>query len=261
MQAHDNAGMASQATALLKLLAFDTSTDRLSVAAQNGARVVRRSGPGGAQASAQLIPTIQSVLNEAGLTLGLLDAIVLGRGPGSFTGVRTACSVAQGLAFGAGARVHTLPLDTLLAIAEDARHQHGCTQVVAVLDARMDEVYACAYQFDGERWSALGDCMVCAPEDLEVPKGYTVAGHAQAVYGERLAPHAPHVQARPEADALLRLAPDWLARATNLTPGSAQPLYVRNKVAFTTEERSQRAAAKAAAALLDSTTTTTGGAA
>ena len=238
--------MASRATAPLKLLAFDTSTDRLSVAAQNGTRVVEHSGPGGAQASAQLIPRIQAVLAEAGLALNTLNALVLGRGPGSFTGVRTACSVAQGLAF--AAQVPTLPLDTLLAIAEDARHQHGCTQVVAVLDARMDEVYACAYQFDGQRWSALDECVVCAPEDLDVPAGFTVAGHAQAVYGERLAPHAPHVPARPEAQALLRLAPDALARAADASPGAAQPLYVRNKVAYTTEERAQRAAAKDAAA-------------
>lgn len=236
----------------MKLLAFDTSTDQLSVAAQNGARVVQQTGPGGAQASAQLIPTIEAVLKEAGLTLAALDAIVLGRGPGSFTGVRTACSVAQGLAFGVSVR--TLPLDTLLAIAEDARHQHGCAQVVVVLDARMDEVYACAYQFDGQRWSATGECAVCAPEDVDVPAGFVVAGHAQAVYGERLAPHAPHVQARPEARALLRLAPDWLARAVDTSPGAAQPLYVRNKVAFTTEERALRAAAKAAAALALTTT-------
>ena len=232
----------------MKLLAFDTSTDRLSVAAQNGARVVLQSGAGGALASAHLIPTVQAVLQEAGLTLAELDAIVLGRGPGSFTGVRTACSVAQGLAFGAAGTVRTVPLDTLLALAEDARHHHGCTHVVAVLDARMDEVYACAYRHDGQRWHAGGECVVCAPEDVEVPAGYTVAGHAQAVYGARLAPHAAHVLARPQADALLRLAPDGLARACDTSPSAAQPLYVRNKVAFTTEERALRAAAKEAAA-------------
>lgn len=233
----------------MKLLAFDTSTDRLSVAVQNGTRVLRHSGPGGAQASAQLIPAIQAALQEAGLALPELDAIVLGRGPGSFTGVRTACSVSQGLAFGAaGGGVRTVPLDTLLALAEDARHHHGCTHVVAVLDARMDEVYACTYHHDGQRWHAQGECVVCAPEAVEAPAGYTVAGHAQAVYGARLAPDAPHVPARPEADALLRLAPEALARAVDTSPGAAQPLYVRNKVAFTTEERALRAAAKEAVA-------------
>ncbi len=233
----------------MKLLAFDTSTDRLSVAAQGDARLASHSGAGGAQASAQLLPTIQRVLHEAGLTLDTLDAVVFGRGPGSFTGVRTACSVAQGLAFGArgGRGVSTVPVDTLLAVAEDARHCHGCHQVVAVLDARMDEVYACTYRFDNGHWSSAGDCIVCAPEDLEVPAGYAVAGNAQEVYGARLAPHAQHIQARPEAQALLRLAPALLARAIDLTPGAALPLYVRNKVAFTTEERAQRAAAKAAA--------------
>lgn len=230
----------------MKLLAFDVSTDRLFVAAQNGASVVAHSGAGGAQSSAQLIPTLQRVLHEAGLTLDTLDALVLGRGPGSFTGVRTACAVAQGLAFGAraGVGLPVLPLDTLLAVAEDARHRCGCAHVVAVLDARMDEVYACTYRFDGQTWNSAGPCVVCAPQDLDVPAGYTVAGNAQAVYGERLAPHAPHVPALPEAGALLRLAPDWLARAGDLTPGGVQPFYVRNKVAFTTVERAERAAAK-----------------
>ena len=191
----------------MKLLAFDSSTDRLFVAAQNGDRVIAHSAAGGAQSSAQLIPTLQRVLHDASLTLDTLDAIVLGRGPGSFTGVRTACSVAQGLAFGAraGVGVRVLPIDTLLAVAEDARHRHGCTRVVAVLDARMDEVYACVYRFDDDRWSSAGACLVCAPQDLDVPAGYTVVGNAQAIYGERLAPQVPHLQALPEAQALLRL--------------------------------------------------------
>ena len=121
-------------------------------------------------------------------------------------------------------------------------------EYLAVLDARMDEVYACTYHHDGQRWHAQGECVVCAPEAVEAPAGYTVAGHAQAVYGARLAPDAPHVPARPEADALLRLAPEALARAVDTSPGAAQPLYVRNKVAFTTEERALRAAAKEAVA-------------
>jgi len=234
----------------MKLLAFDTSTESLSIAAQHGERVINHSGAGGAQASAGLIPALRQVLAEAALPLDALDALVFGRGPGSFTGVRTACSVAQGLAFGArgGAGLPVLPVDSLLAVAEDARHRHGCTQVVAVLDARMDEVYVARYAYDAGQWSASGDCSVCAPEAVAVPNGWTVAGNAQAVYGARLAPHAPHVQARPEAAALLRLAPALLAQGLALAADAALPLYVRNKVAQTTAERAAKAAQTGATA-------------
>ena len=86
----------------MKLLAFDTSTDTLSIAVQHGTQVWTHSGPGGAHASGTLIPGVQSLLAQAGLALGDLQAIAFGRGPGSFTGLRTACAIAQGLALGAG---------------------------------------------------------------------------------------------------------------------------------------------------------------
>ena len=104
----------------MNLLAFDTSTDTVSIAVQAGDAVWQHTGPGGSQASATLIPAIRSLLAQAGMSFSTLDAIVFGRGPGSFTGLRTACAVAQGLAFGArgGAGVPVLPVDTLLAVAD-----------------------------------------------------------------------------------------------------------------------------------------------
>ena len=92
--------------------------------------------------------------------------------------MRTACSVAQGLAFGArgGAGLPVLPVDSLLAVAEDARHRHGCTQVVAVLDARMDEVYVGRYAYDAGHWSASGDCSVCAPEAVADARAIALKG-------------------------------------------------------------------------------------
>src|SRR5437899_256250 len=127
--------------ARVNLLAFDTSTEILRVAVQaDRGTFVEHEAEGGAQASASLIPTIQSLLARCELRLAQLDAIVFGRGPGSFTGLRTACSVAQGLAFGASLPV--LGVETLLAVAEDARHRTGATRVLAILDARMNEVYA-----------------------------------------------------------------------------------------------------------------------
>jgi len=225
----------------MKLLALDTSTEHLSLAVQHGTQITTHEGAAGPQASVTLIPSILALLAQTGLTLDALDAIVFGRGPGAFTGLRTACAVAQGLAFGAraGQGVPLLPVDTLLAVAEAARRAHGCTQVVAVLDARMDEVYsaACVWQPAEGLWHMPDEFALCPPEALHVPAGWTVAGNAQAVYGARLAPDAPHVHALPTAQALLQLAPALLARGQAVPPAAALPLYVRDKVAQTTAER------------------------
>ncbi|MGD9550322.1 MAG: tRNA (adenosine(37)-N6)-threonylcarbamoyltransferase complex dimerization subunit type 1 TsaB [Burkholderiaceae bacterium] len=233
----------------MNLLAFDTSTDTLGVAVQHGAGLWQHSGPGGAQASAALIPTVRALLAQAGLSFDTLDAIVFSRGPGSFTGLRTACAVAQGLALGArrGQGVPVLPIDTLLAVAEEARHQHGCTQVVAALDARMDEVYVAHYRRSGRSaglWECTLPAQLSAPEAVQVPPGWALAGNAGAVYGARLAAHthhegraAPVFAALPTATALLRLAPALLAAGQAVPARAALPLYIRDKVAQTTAER------------------------
>ena len=235
----------------MNLLAFDTSTDTLSIAVQHGDGVWQHQGPGGAQASAALIPAVRALMAQAGLTFDTLDAVVFGRGPGSFTGLRTACAVAQGLAFGAkgGQGVPVLPVDTLLAVAEEARQQHGCTQVVAVLDARMDEVYhaRCEWLPGEARWQADEDFGLGAPESVQPRTGWTVAGNARAPYGDRLAPTAPHVTALPTATALLRLAPALIAAGQAVAAGDALPRYIRDKVAQTTAERAALRAAQAAA--------------
>lgn len=243
----------------MHLLAFDTSTDTLSIAVQRGETVWEHSAPGGAQASVTLIPAIRALMAQAALGFDALDAVVFGRGPGSFTGLRTACAVAQGLAFGArgGRGVPVLPVDTLLAVAEQARAEYGCTHVVAVLDARMNEVYSAPFSWqqseDGAyQWSVPDDFQLGAPESLAVPAGWTVAGNALAAYGPRLAPDAPgaaHVHVLPTATALLRLAPALLAGGGGLPADAALPRYIRDKVAQTTAEReaAKRAAADAAA--------------
>lgn len=232
----------------MNLLAFDTSTDTLSIAVQHGDAVWRHTGPGGAQASAALIPAVRGLMAEAGLTFDTLQAIVFGRGPGSFTGLRTACAVAQGLAFGArgGLGVPVLPVDTLLAVAEEARHEHGCTQVVAVLDARMGEVYHARCEWHGAegRWITETDFGLGAPESVQPPPGWTVAGNAQAPYGTRLAPAAAHVATLPTAAALLRLAPALLAAGEAVQASDALPRYIRDKVAQTTAERAALRAAQ-----------------
>jgi tRNA threonylcarbamoyladenosine biosynthesis protein TsaB len=228
----------------LKLLAFDTSTEFLHVAVQGerDAAPLEHSGAGGAQASTTLIPAVQDLLARAGLRPADLDAIVFGRGPGSFTGLRTACSVAQGLAFGAG--VPVLAVDTLLAVAEDARHRERAERVVAVLDARMDEVYSACYVRNAGRWVQHGEFMLGRPEAVRVPEGYVLAGNALATYKERLPAAAARFEAMPTAAALLRLAPGLIADGQAGPAADARPLYIRDKVAQTTAER---AASRAAA--------------
>lgn len=235
----------------MKLLAFDTSTELISIAvtrpAGGAARVWQHTGAGGAQASSALIPAIETLMAEADLRFEQLDAIAFGRGPGSFTGLRTACAVAQGLGFGAG--VPLLPVDTLLAVAEEARAQRAPQatrlRVLALLDARMDELYAAPYDYTGGRWQQGSDFHLCKPEQVNVQGIEALAGNVFAAYGERLpgATVLPCWQALPTALAMLRLAPALLAEGNAVAADQALPLYIRDKVALTTEER---AAVKAA---------------
>lgn len=227
-----------------RFLAFDTSTDTLSVGVSDGQRHWLHTGPGAAQSSTTLIPTLLELLAQAGLSLRSIDAIVFGRGPGSFTGLRTACAVAQGLAAGSDRPV--LPIDTLMAVADEARVQapDSPTQITAMLDARMNEVYLQHFEVQAGQLQALGPCEVLAPERVSYPPGAgrCVAGNALGVYSDRLPPlPGPWINALPTAAALLRLAPSLLHQA--VPAAQALPLYVRDKVAQTTDER---LAAKAA---------------
>ncbi len=241
----------------MKFLAFDTSTDVMSIAVTDGACVWQHTGPGGAKASTTLIPAILALLAESGLLLADLDAIAFGRGPGSFTGLRTACAVAQGLAYGAGAGVSikVLPIDTLMAVAEEARFQQALAatdraplRITALLDARMDEMYVQRFQFVGKHCTAVDACELIRPENLAAhlvaeAADSLLAGNVFDVYQGRL-PTFPQgvngvnvVKALPTATALLRLAPALAASGHCVDAALALPLYVRDKVALTTEER------------------------
>jgi len=248
----------------MKLLALDTATERMALAVVHGAQVFTHEAPGGAATSTDLIPAVLALLARAGLGLAELDAIAVGQGPGAFTGLRTAISVAQGLAFGVNKPV--LLLDSLLIVAEDARQQAG-GQVPGgqpnpfwvAMDARMDEVYAGAYTYT----PAAGWCQ-CVPPGLydlptlhqhwsaQAPAG--VAGSALAAFAGRLAleavpPEHCWAQSQSRAAALAQLAiAAWQAGAT-CAPEQALPLYLRDKVAQTTAER--QAGKPAAAATVD----------
>src|SRR6478752_7668390 len=134
----------------MKILALDTSTEWLSVALFDGENAIAMRERAGNASSGRILPAIGEILAQGGASLGELDGIAYGAGPGSFTGVRIACGVVQGLAFGADLPVFGVP--TLGAIAHAAWRRHGWSRVVACLDARMHEVYAACYARHGEAW-------------------------------------------------------------------------------------------------------------
>ena len=228
----------------MNILAFDTTTEVLSIAVRRGegadAPVWHHVAAGGAQSSATLIPAIEALMQQAGLGYPDLAAIAFGRGPGSFTGLRTACAVAQGLAFGAG--VPVLPVDSLLAVAEEARWRQPQVpetgEVLALLDARMNELYAARYAWGPLGWSCSMTPCLMRPEDLPAGPHTLLAGNVFEPYAERLGGgNLPRVECLPGALAMLRLAPALLAAGGALPPEQALPLYVRDKVAQTTQER------------------------
>jgi len=244
----------------MNLLALDTSTEQLSIAVQHGDRVWCHRGAGGAQASSQLIPAILRLLAEAELPLTSLHALVVGRGPGSFTGLRTACAVAQGLAF--GAELPVLGIETLKALAPPVRSQDPhATRVLAVLDARMQQVYAAAYEWRDNDWQTLRAPGLYDPIDLRLPPDWAddaqvwVAGNALDALGESPGVlRTPDGSSRhtlallPDAQSLLQLAPAAWALREAVPAADLQPLYLRDKVALTTVEREAIKVRTAAAA-------------
>lgn len=222
-----------------RLLALDTATDTLYLALQAHGQVWTRQSPGGAQASAELLPLVRALLAQAGLALSDVQALAYGQGPGAFTGLRTACSVVQGLALGAGRPV--LALDTLAAVAESARRQGAQGRIWAMQDARMGEVYAAPYEWHDGHWTCGREQALYRPEvlaDLAGAPGVAWAGSALKVYPPLQQPGVPAwPDAVPDGAALLALAQAAWQAGLAMEASQALPLYVRDKVAQTTAER------------------------
>jgi tRNA threonylcarbamoyladenosine biosynthesis protein TsaB len=236
------------------ILAIETSSELASVALLQPQQVLSRESSGVRTHSQAILPMVQEVLREAGIALADCDALAFGAGPGSFTGVRTACGVAQGLAF--GARLPVLPLVTLAAMAEACRARTGAADVLAVLDARMGEVYWAQYRHvtgavdtDGA-WETVCAPALCAPGEVApqpVP-GLAACGNGFAAYPAEFAdrPFATGALTDivPHARELAVLGAAALAAGAGVPADQAQPLYLRNKVAYTSAERQAINAAK-----------------
>ncbi len=230
------------------ILAIETSSELASCALLSGDTVLARESSGVRTHSQAILPMVQELLAKAGVTLAQCDAIAFGAGPGSFTGVRTACGIAQGLAYGAGLPV--LPLVTLDAMALACRQQTGATEVLAVLDARMGEVYWAQYRGD----TVIAGPALCAPADLvpvAVDGALTACGNGFEAYPDAFAgrPYAAGALGAimPHARQVAQLAVAALAAGAAVPAAQAQPLYLRNKIAYTSAERLVINAAKAAA--------------
>ncbi|MFV1972763.1 MAG: tRNA (adenosine(37)-N6)-threonylcarbamoyltransferase complex dimerization subunit type 1 TsaB [Thiohalobacterales bacterium] len=221
-----------------RILAIETATAACSAALYIDGDIQERHALAPRQHAALILPMIESLLVEAGLQPGQLDAIAFGRGPGSFTGVRIAASAVQGIALGVGLPV--VAVSTLAALANGALRETGEQGILTALDARMDEVYWAVYQAGANRLPGLvGEESVRKPESVEMPtvgnwvgagSGWErYAGTLAASTGEHVVRLLPDLE--PRAHDVAMLAADKFSRNEVIAPEAAVPVYLRDNVA------------------------------
>lgn len=220
------------------VLALDTATEALSVTLQCGDRRFTQFEVAPRLHAQKILPLIDTVLKQAGITLADVDAFVFGRGPGAFTGVRTAVAVVQGLAFTHGKPVYGV--STLMALAEGARRQHGATQVLAAIDARMGEIYAAAYAYENGVWQLKLPEAVLPPGQLLFAEtgDWFACGTGWQVHGEDMRAGVTAALAietgdgrLPDAQDMLTIALPALLRGEGVPAEQALPVYLRDQVA------------------------------
>jgi tRNA threonylcarbamoyladenosine biosynthesis protein TsaB len=222
----------------MKLLALDTSTDACSCALYLDGEIQERSVLAPRQHTSLILPMADELLAEAGLKPTQLEGLAFGCGPGSFTGLRIASGVIQGIAYGAD--IPVAPISTLAALAQAAYLEFGHHKILAAIDARMKEVYFGCYTLDNK--SAIMQCqgpeIVCAPAQVEVPSGeqWYGVGNGWAVYAAQLvAKLGEQIQnyqgdQYPQAKAMIPLALAAFQQGQIVNAEQALPVYLRNKV-------------------------------
>lgn len=227
------------------ILALDSSTDACSVALYANGEVSSFFELAAKSHTQRLLPMVDELLSEQGYSLNDLDAIAFGRGPGSFTGLRICMGVVQGLAFGANLPV--IPVSTLEAMALGFyRANPSCAQpVLTTLDARMNEVYWCAYEPVGDQVNALAVEAVIKPELLAVetglpvfPQGFIGVGsgwHYPAM--QSLAPHSILTDVHPRAEEMALIAARLWAEGGAINVLDAEPVYLRDSISWQKRQR------------------------
>ena len=216
----------------MKFAAFETSTEWCSVALWVGGEIASIEERVGQGHSERVLPMLDRLAAQAGMPLAALDAVAFGAGPGSFTGLRIASGVAQGIAYARA--IPAIGISTLEAIAEES----GAPRVAACLDARMREVYYSALERNAGRWREVIPARCAAPAALPKPPGdgWIGCGNGFAAYGPMgFANVMPDIH--PTAVAIARLAAPRLAAGEGVDAALAVPVYVRDKVAWTEAER------------------------
>ncbi len=227
----------------MNLLAIDTSTDFCSVAASRGSALFSRHERAGQRQAETVLGMVNEVLIEARIELAQIQGIAYCAGPGSFTGLRIAAGVTQGLALARG--IGVIGVGSLLALSEEAGKGAAGGRMIACLDAHMGEVYHAAYRRAGAGWEEVSAPGLYRPEAVPVAPGqdWTGCGDGFAAYRERLAARlgecvaAIRPEATPSARAVLKLAIPRFAAGEAKDAATAVPVYLRDKVALKTSER------------------------
>ncbi|MGR5060121.1 tRNA (adenosine(37)-N6)-threonylcarbamoyltransferase complex dimerization subunit type 1 TsaB [Vibrio rotiferianus] len=223
-----------------KILAIDTATENCSVALLVGDKVISRSEVAPRDHTKKVLPMVDELLKEAGLTLQELDALAFGRGPGSFTGVRIGIGIAQGLAFGAD--LPMIGVSTLAAMAQGSYRRHGATDVAVAIDARMSEVYWARYtrQENGEWVGVDAECVIpparLAEEVQADDNTWTTAGTGWDAYQDELGQLRLNLTAGevlyPDSQDIVILAKQELERGNTVPVEESSPVYLRDNVTW-----------------------------
>lgn len=235
----------------MNLLAIETSTESCSVALTCNGELIARSEFAPRRHAERLLPMCEEVLAEAGLSRRQLDVIAVGRGPGAFTGVRLAISAAQGMALALDLPV--VPVSSLAALACDA--PVDANSILAVIDARMGEIYSGIFRRDADGLvEPIGAERVGSAELLKLPSAHVwhVIGTGWDSYAEMIrlrlgaTPTSASGRCYPQAAAIARLAAREFNAGHGLAPELALPVYLRDKVALTSDEQASARARRAA---------------
>lgn len=219
------------------LLALDTATEACSVALHFHGKITSLNEVSPRTHTQRILPMVDELLKQAEIKINDVDFLVFGRGPGSFTGVRVGVSVAQGLAMGANLPV--VAVSNLKAMAEEAYQTLGASKVVALIDARMNEVYFAQFEKNGEEWNEVVEEQVCSPEkaiaQIHLSDNVFVVGTGWAAYSQFSEQNLPLVVSEitlPSAQYMFSLAEVEIKKGNTQSALAIEPVYLRNEVTW-----------------------------